>query len=457
MTAEASRVSRHGSELVHSPPIDIPVPFVTMHDRRSVRVPIGALLTAALVAACAGTSDPSATPSAPVTGSPATSAAASAPASVATSPVPTLSSPGALGQPPRLSLEPVVGGLESPLDIAWRADDPGLFLVEQEGRIRIVRDGALLERPLLDIGGMVSAGGERGLLGLAFHPNPADRRFFVYYTALDGKQVVASYETMADDRDRADPDSAVLLLRMEDRFGNHNGGGLAFGPEGYLYISTGDGGGGGDPLDSGRHLDTLLAKILRIDVNVEAGSDPPYGIPPDNPFLDVNQARPEIWLTGLRNPWRIRFDRDTGDLWIGDVGQGDREEIDVARAGVGGLDFGWNVMEGSTCYRDPGDDCLTDELTLPVTEYGRDQGCSVIGGTVYRGAAELALRGWYVLSDNCSGRFWVIDPAIDELRAPILAFESGRSISAIGEDAAGELFATDLAGGDLLRVVVDGG
>ncbi len=157
------------------------------------------------------------------------------------------------------------------MDIAWRADDPdSLFVVDQGGRIRIVRDGALVETPFLDIAGIVTAGGEQGLLGLAFHPNASDRRFFVYYTALDGDQIVASYETMADDRDRADPDSEVILLDMPDEFGNHNGGGLVFGPDGYLYISTGDGGGGGDPLDSGRHLDTLLAKVLRIDIDAGA-------------------------------------------------------------------------------------------------------------------------------------------------------------------------------------------
>jgi glucose/arabinose dehydrogenase len=352
-----------------------------------------------------------------------------------------------------------VGGLDQPLDIAWRATDPDtLFVVEQVGRIRIVRDGVLADEPFLDISQIVTAGGEQGLLGLAFHPDPADPRFFVYYTALDGEQVVASYRTNPDDPDRADAGSETVLLRMADQAANHNGGALAFGPDGYLYISTGDGGGAGDPLDSGRHLDTLLAKILRLDIDVPAGAAAAYEIPRDNPFIAVDGARPEIWLTGLRNPWRIRFDRATGDLWIGDVGQGALEEIDVARAGVGGLDFGWNIMEGTSCYRDGGNDCLTDTLTLPVTEYPHDDGsCSVTGGTVYRGAAQAALVGFYVFADYCSGRFWAIDAAGDAFREPTIVLESGRSISSIAEDAAGELYATDLAAGELLRVVVGGG
>ena len=367
--------------------------------------------------------------------------------------------PDPAGPPPDLALEPVTDGLDQPLDIAWRADDPTtLFVVEQAGRIRIVRNGARAARPFLDIAGKVRAGGEQGLLGLAFHPDPADPRFYVYYTALDGQQVLASYLTSAADRDLADPDSETDLLRMEDPFGNHNGGGLAFGSDRFLYVSAGDGGGAGDPLGSGRRLDTLLAKILRLDVDVDGGAATgmPYGIPADNPFVGVDGARPEIWLTGLRNPWRIRFDRATDDLWIGDVGQNAIEEIDVARAGVGGLDFGWNVMEGTRCFQAEGDACPKDGLTLPVTEYTHDDGCSVTGGTVYRGVAQPALAGLYVFADYCSGKFWAIDAAGDAFREPIPVLDSGRNISAIAEDSAGELFATDLASGELLRVVVAG-
>jgi glucose/arabinose dehydrogenase len=413
---------------------------------------LAAALTTAIAAGCAAPVQPTGDASPSSTAEPTPSASA-----VAT-PSPSAASTDPVGAAPTLGLESVVDGLREPVDIAWRADDPSsLFVVEQGGRIRIVRDGALLETPFLDIAGIVTAGGEQGLLGLAFRPPGAtDQRFFVYYTALDGEQVVASYDTLPNDKDRADPDSERILLRMPDRFPNHNGGGLAFGPDGDLYISTGDGGGGGDPLDSGRHLDTLLAKVLRIDPDAGPAGDLPYTIPADNPFVHTDGARPEIWLTGLRNPWRIQFDRATGDLWIGDVGQNEREEIDVARAGVGGLDFGWNVMEGSSCYRDGGTDCLTDALTLPVAEYGHDQGCAVVGGTVYRGEAQPGLRGWYVLSDNCSGRFWVLDPTRDDLHDPTVALDSGRAISSIAEDAAGELFATDLSGGELLRITAGG-
>jgi glucose/arabinose dehydrogenase len=418
-----------------------------------------ALLVGALLAGCAGPTPsplpPSAAATATASGATASTAPSFPPSAPASAPA---ASVGDLGPPPKLALAPFVGGLEDPLEIAVRPDHPrDVYVAEQAGRVRLVRAGELVKTPVLDIAGRVTANGEQGLLGLAFHPDPGDGRFFVYYTALDGSQIVSSFRMPSADADVADPDSETVLLTMADRFANHNGGALVFGPDGDLYVATGDGGGGGDPLDSGRHLDTLLAKVLRLDVDVAARAGRPYAIPSDNPFVDRSGARPEIWLTGLRNPWRMRFDRQTGDLWIGDVGQGDWEEIDVARAGASGLDYGWNRMEGFACYPsgDPAE-CATPDLTLPIAAYGHDQGCSVIGGTVYHGTAQPALRGWYVLADYCSGRVWVLDPVGDGRREPVVALDSGHPISAIGEDAAGELLVTDLYGGAVLRVTVAG-
>ena len=412
------------------------------------RLLVSALLLALAAAGCA---DARITPT--TSGGPPTSTPAASPSAVL-SPIAT-TTPAAV-RPPKVTIEPVLDGLDSPVDIAWRPNDPSsLFVVEQTGRIRIVRDGALIAQPFLDIADLVTAGGEQGLLGLAFLPTAENGRFFVYYTAKDGDQTLASYDTPGNDADRADPATARVWLTMPDQFANHNGGSLAFGPDGLLYLGTGDGGGSGDPLDSGRHLDTLLAKVLRIDVGVDLGAqaEPRYRVPPDNPFLSTPTARPEIWLTGLRNPWRIRFDLANGDLWIGDVGQGTWEEIDVVRAGMKGLDFGWNIMEGAHCFR--GGTCDTTGLTLPVAEYGHDVGCSVTGGAVYRGAAFPALTGWYLLSDYCSGTFWAVDAASaasDNARAPIQVATTDYSISAIAEDSSGELFAADLSKGALLRI-----
>jgi glucose/arabinose dehydrogenase len=384
-----------------------------------------------------------------------------APVSSSTPPsgTPTASGSPVAGRAPEITIDQVLDGLANPVDIAYRPTDPtSLFVVEQRGRIRIVRAGKLLQEPFLDISSLVLSGGERGLLGLAFLPTAEMGRFFVYYTARDGKQVVASYDTKAADPDTADPSTARVWLTMDDRFANHNGGSLVFGPDGLLYIGTGDGGGSGDPLDSGRHLDTLLAKILRIDVAKDQGNAAKtrYRIPPDNPFLSRADARPEIYLTGLRNPWRFRFDRASGDLWIADVGQNSWEEIDAVRAGGhGGLDFGWNVMEGTHCYRNQATTCDATGLTLPVAEYGHDQGCSVTGGTVYRGSAFPALQGFYVFSDYCSGSFWAIAAASaspDQTVHPSPVAMSDYSISAIAEDSAGELYATDLSRGSLLRI-----
>jgi len=431
----------------------MPIP-ARFHTTRVLALAMAGLL----VAAACGDPAPTSSASAP---SPSTIASPvapgpSEPAGATPEPTPTMDASGPTGDAPALELTVIVGDLDAPVDIAVRPDDPAaLYVVEQGGRIMVARDDALRPEPFLDIAGTVTAGGEQGLLGLAFHPDPVDGRLFVYYTALDGNQVVSSFRVDGGAGAAVDPSTERRLLVMDDPFGNHNGGGLAFGPDGYLYIATGDGGGGGDPLGAGRDLSTPLGKILRIDVDVAADSDPPYAIPGDNPYADTAGAIPETWASGLRNPWRIRFDPATGDLWIGDVGQGAWEEIDVAPAGEGGLDFGWNVLEGTHCF-EPSDGCDRDGLVLPVTEYGHDLGCSVTGGTVYRGAAWPTLRGFYVFSDYCSGRFWAIPSDATPTVEPVVVLESDRSISAIVADATGELVATDLASGELLRISAPG-
>jgi glucose/arabinose dehydrogenase len=350
-----------------------------------------------------------------------------------------------------VSLDPVVDIPGAPLAIADPGDGSGrLFVTERGGRVWAVRDGQRAENPFLDIATRTAAGGESGLLGLAFHPDfPTDPRFFIYYTNLDRDQVVAERRVDGADPERADRDHERPLLVMDDFAGNHNGGALAFGPDGFLYIATGDGGGGGDPQGTGQRLDTPLGKILRIGVDPEG--DRPYSIPPDNPFVGNEGAAGEIWHLGLRNPWRFSFDRETGDLWIGDVGQNTWEEVDVARDGRGGLNYGWSVTEGPDCFREQG--CSTEGITQPVAFYGRDAGCTVIGGVVYRGAEWPALRGAYLFADYCSGTVWAIDAAEDRTEQPTVVAQTGRSISSFGEDAAGEVYATDLAG-QLLRLSV---
>ena len=356
-----------------------------------------------------------------------------------------------------VTLEPFVGGLDAPLAIVDPADGSDrLFVAEQAGAIRVITAGKLLDRPFVDLSAEISSGGERGLLGLAFHPDfPDDPRVFVDYTDRNGNTVVSSLTVDPGDPDRADPATERPLLHVEQPYANHNGGGLAFTPDGFLLITLGDGGSGGDPHGNGQSETTLLGKILRIDVDTSS-PDRPYGIPADNPFADgANGRRPEIWLTGLRNPWRISFDRLTGDLWIGDVGQGDWEEIDVHRAGApGGTNYGWNRLEGRHCFA-PAQGCDDPAFTLPVTDYGHDQGCTVIGGYVDRAATPSALSGGYLFGDYCSGRLWAIDPASDTPRDPVVVGESHRNIAAFGEDQSGRLYAADISGGEILRVVAN--
>ena len=297
---------------------------------------------------------------------------------------------------------------------------------------------------MLDISGLITKGFEQGLLGLATHPTfPTDPRVFINYTNLEGDSIVASAALDPGDPNRLDPATLTKLLFVEQPFANHNGGSVQFGPDGMLYLSFGDGGGGGDQLGNGQDVGRLLGKVLRIDIDVDPAIGP-YGVPANNPYAGGG-GLPEIWHFGLRNPWRTSFDRATGDLWIADVGQGAYEEVDVARQGASTLNFGWNLMEGAHCFNKP--TCETDGLTLPVSEYGRDLGCTIIGGYVYRGAAYPFLAGTYLSADWCSGNVFGLDAASDGLTPPVVLGTGPQVvISAFGEDVAGELYVTGLDG-----------
>lgn len=273
--------------------------------------------------------------------------------------------------------------------------------------------------------------------------------FYVFYTDVEGDEQVARYRVSADDPNRADPESAQPVLSVADPYPNHNGGLLLFGHDGMLYVGLGDGGSGGDPEGNGQNRAALLGKILRIDV-ANSSADEPYAIPPDNPFVGEAGTRPEIWAYGLRNPWRFSFDRATGDLFIGDVGQGDLEEVDFLAAGQGGANFGWDVMEGSQCFSE--DDCSTEGLIAPIAEYDHEFGCSVTGGYVYRGPSAPALSGVYLFADYCSGNLWGLGRDASGEWTMSEPIETGLTVSSFGEDAAGEIYVTDLKGG-LYRVV----
>ena len=360
--------------------------------------------------------------------------------------------------PDRLRLELLADGLEDPIGLTVAGDGSGrLFVNERDGLVRVIGpDGRLRGQPFVDLTNRISAGGERGLLGLAFHPNfVANRRLFVHYSRAGDGSTVVSELTAAADLQSADPGSERVLFTVPDPFGNHNGGQLAFGPDGYLYIGLGDGGGGGDPLRNGQNTEALLGKILRIDVDTRDGGRE-YGIPTDNPFGPQGSipggGAPEIWAFGLRNPWRFSFDPDGGDLYIADVGQGSWEEIDRQPAdSTGGENYGWNVMEGRHCF---GDDCDQTGYVKPIAEYSHDLGCSVTGGYVYRGTVQPDLQGVYVFGDFCSGLIFTLQ--VDEGTIdPKLVLESGLNITAFGMDEDGEIYVVDLGGG-VYHVLVDG-
>jgi glucose/arabinose dehydrogenase len=360
--------------------------------------------------------------------------------------------------PLSLALRQVAQGFQQPTFATHAGDGSGrMFVVEKAGRIRILRGNAVDEQPFLDITDRVgSSGSEQGLFAVAFHPNyRTNGQFFVNYTDENGDTVIARFR-VSNDPDRADVGSAATLLRIDQPEANHNGGQIAFGPDGYLYIGMGDGGGAGDrhgPIGNGQNGEALLGKILRIDVNGQA----PYGIPPHNPFVGRAGMRPEIWATGMRNPWRFSFDRATGDLFIADVGQNETEEIDFEPArSPGGRNYGWNVMEGSGCFR-PTSGCDQSNKELPVAEYNHDQGCSVTGGYRYRGRAEPSFVGVYFFADYCSGRIWGLTPAQNGAWTKTELFQADSGISSFGEDEQGELYVMDLSTGVLSRLVSSGG
>jgi len=347
-----------------------------------------------------------------------------------------------------LAVEVAASGLSDPLVLTAPSGDGRQFVVEQSGRIRII-DGTLAAQPFLDITGIVQNGGERGLLGLAFHPSYATNGYFyVNYTDGGGDTRVARY-TVSGNANVADGGSASLVITVPQPYSNHNGGALAFGPDGYLYVALGDGGDGGDPDGNGQDSTTLLGSILRIDVDGAS----PYTIPGDNPFAGHPTARPEIWAYGLRNPWRFSFDALTDQVYIGDVGQGQWEEVDVvARSAPNARNFGWNTMEGGNCFQSGS--CNMNGLTQPVLEYDHGQGCSITGGYVYRGSALAGFQGTYFYSDYCSSwlRSFSMDQgvAIDQRQWDVVL--GGRVLS-LGEDADGEIYILS-DNGTVYRIIV---
>ena len=357
--------------------------------------------------------------------------------------------------PPRaeaagVTLQEIAQGTSSPLSIVNAGDGSGrLFIVEQTGRIRIYKNNTLLTTPFLDVTSLISCCNERGLLNVAFEPSyETSGRFYIYYTNTDGDVVVARY-TVSGNPDVANPTGQVLLTIQHDGQTNHNGGAMVFGPDGYLYLGTGDGGGTGDPDNNGQNKNALLGKILRLNVGGAGG----YTIPPGNPFAGATPGADEVWAFGLRNPWRISFDRLNGDLYVADVGQSNREEIDFQASGAGaGANYGWRFMEGTACYN-PATNCDPGGLTDPVLDYGHSNGrCSITGGYRYRGASSV-LAGQYIFGDFCSGEIWSTTAGTWNFGTPIL--DSGAFISSFGEDEAGELYLADSINNKVYRIVAD--
>jgi glucose/arabinose dehydrogenase len=349
----------------------------------------------------------------------------------------------AAARPRGFVLQEVARGLEQPVQVAAAPGDRSrVFVVERPGRILVVHGDRLLPQPFLDITDRVASGAERGLLSVAFHPRYAENGYlYVKYTDAEGHTRVERYRASPAGADRVDPASAHPVLRVEQPFAARNGGLVAFGPDGMLYVGMGDGGGRGDPHGHGRDPGTLLGALLRIDVD---GGDP-YAIPPDNPFARGG-GRPEVWATGLRHPWRFSFDREAGLLYLADVGA-ERQEVNVVPLTAAGLDYGWSAVDGSECLL-ADEACPPGEVVLPALEYGAETGCAVRGGYVYRGRAMPSLRGTYFYSDRCQG--WLKSFRYDESGEVVerLAWPVGSlgNVSSFGEDANGELYVTTYGG-----------
>jgi sugar lactone lactonase YvrE len=376
-----------------------------------------------------------------VTGSPATTVGSTAP--------PTTAPPadGTPGPEPAVTFSEVAT-LQMPVDVAWRDGDDGLYVVEQAGRVVRLTDESMTT--VLDITDLTEGGGEQGLLGLAFHP--AGELAYVDYTDNDGRTIVAEHPVATDGTFDAE---ARIVMEIDQPYPNHNGGDVVFGPDGMLYIGMGDGGSGGDPERRATDMSSLLGKMLRIDPTPADGR--PYTVPADNPFVDQAGTAPEIWASGLRNPWRFSFDRDTGDLWIADVGQGAIEEIDVAPATAGldagkGLSFGWSAFEGDARFNE---DVPEAGHTPPFSTYTHGDGrCSVSGGVRARSGAVPELEGWYVYADYCSGQVWALEVIGDgSSLAPGRTVELGRlpSVTAVVDGPGGEVYVVS-GGGELARL-----
>jgi glucose/arabinose dehydrogenase len=369
-----------------------------------------------------------------------------------------VASPQAPEPPPALALETVMLGLKEPTYVLSAPGDPDLLIVlEKAGRAQVIREGQLRKTPFLDMRGRVASRSEQGLLGMDFHPRfPEVPDVFVHYSREDGDTRVSRFTVDTEDWIAVES-SERILLEVEQPYANHDGGQLEFGRDGYLYLGLGDGGAANDPLNAGQDLGALLGKILRIDIDGEA----PYAIPKDNPFVGREDARPEIWAWGLRNPWRFSFDPANGDIYIGDVGQNKYEEISWAPgSSKGGENYGWRLMEGDHEFKDePG--VPRDTLVPPIHEYahgGRRGHCSVVGGYVYRGEAIPDLQGWYFYGDTCSGAVGVLmvrdgkQVGRHNLTDSLAPDRMLSNLVSFGEDAAGELYAVTLSGG-LYRIV----